>query len=465
MNILSDILFLYLLEATLCISIFYILYRHLFHRQIFFQWNRLYFISIAVISLIIPVIHIPVSLIARKIGFTSNELVIFNPHSNESLLWVKLTPEFESAINKEPVNKYFNFSNIFLVIYLSGIFRFGLSFIINLLSVGKLVKKGKKQQYGDFYIIESETSIEAFSFLRYIFVNKEYKKLSEQEKEQVLAHEIVHAQQLHTLDIIFLELIGIVFWFNPLIRHLKNDVREVHEYIADAVVVGMKDYRDYSRLILKLSVRRMNMVLSSCFSHFRTIDRVRMLASPESDRLRKTRFLIALPLLILILSIFGLIKDFIEPHRVIPETTNNLMFPVQSEFQIVQQFYLDKKLNEVYPQKNWDKTTEHYRISHPELTMVAGSYIPLFAVANGTVTGIKNIDNWGVEEIEISISHDNNLCSRYKGLYKAKIKTGEKILKGDTIGITGDGRLYPAINFQLLFKGKPINPMDCFNKN
>jgi len=80
-------------------------------------------------------------------------------------------------------------------------------------------------------LIKSNT---AFSFFNYIFLGDSLKK---EEREAVLKHEIVHVNQKHTLDLLFFEVLRILFWFNPLVYMYQNKIMLFHEFIADAQAV------------------------------------------------------------------------------------------------------------------------------------------------------------------------------------------------------------------------------------
>ena len=55
------------------------------------------------------------------------------------------------------------------------------------------------------------------SFLNYIYVNGD-QYLNGEIDEKLLAHEMAHVKQKHSWDIIFIELIHMIFWFNPILK-------------------------------------------------------------------------------------------------------------------------------------------------------------------------------------------------------------------------------------------------------
>jgi len=54
----------------------------------------------------------------------------------------------------------------------------------------------------------------------------------------VILHEQTHATQKHSLDILFIELLQIVFWFNPFLYFIKHSIKLNHEFLADRAVLN-----------------------------------------------------------------------------------------------------------------------------------------------------------------------------------------------------------------------------------
>lgn len=96
-----------------------------------------------------------------------------------------------------------------------------------------------------------EDEILPHTFLNYIFINKGDYYKGAVEKELFL-HEQVHAQQKHTLDILFIELLKTVFWFNPILYYYKTAIQLNHEYLADEAVLKQSvNVAEYQKLLLE----------------------------------------------------------------------------------------------------------------------------------------------------------------------------------------------------------------------
>ena len=455
----------YLLESTVCLSIFYVLYKYLLYRQSYFEWNRYYLILIVFISCLIPFVHMPVSIIAEELGIRNyEEILTISPIGGEAIIRTKSNSRFQFYNSR-----LYKFS-IYTIAFLFWIFVIGAArklfiFARTIIKTILLIKNNTKEKHNEYCIINSKSKIPAFSFFKYIIVNENHINLSTEEQEQVIKHEIVHIVQHHTIDILLFELLGVIYWFNPIMRDVKATVREVHEYIVDSVVIGTHDHKGYANLLLKLSVKRIGRLIVNNFSKNQLKNRLIMMKDKETDYLRKLKFLIVLPLLLLVMIVFGFAKDMVHDLSGLKyeKTNSDFVFPLESGYEIVQSYYIDQKVKKIYKDKNGNDIINYMKVSHPEITFKTESSIPVFAAANGIIEQIKSFDNWGVDEKKITIIHDNNFSSEYKGLYKVMIKIGDKVSKGDTIAITGDKRLYPTMSFKLLINRKPVNPNKIIN--
>ena len=86
--------------------------------------------------------------------------------------------------------------------------------------------------------------------------------------KDIIEHEYVHIKQYHTFDILLLELILILQWFNPFVWPYKGSLKEIHEYLADDGVIAQGyDPAGYQMLILEQSVGVKLFGYSNSFNH------------------------------------------------------------------------------------------------------------------------------------------------------------------------------------------------------
>lgn len=297
--------FIYLAESTICLLLFTLIYSLFLSKTTYFQWNRWYLIGSVFFALLIPLISLPIwiydnpheisntfhwNLISGAIGLTKESL----PLSDQSF---KKTPDLSLLI--------FTFGTI----YLTGVMYNLWAFIKNLRVIVDLIHQSKKIQEESYYSVYIQTTLPTFSFMRYIFLEPTVSQLNQEELSQVIHHEQIHVRQKHTMDLLLMEIVGIVFWFNPTINYLKKSLKLVHEFLVDADVVKHRDLKQYSHLLLKLALQQNNVSIANGISNNQILNRITMLTQPKSNQTQKLRFLIALPALVLMLISCSLIED------------------------------------------------------------------------------------------------------------------------------------------------------------
>lgn len=451
--------FIYLLEANIVLSVLFFLYKKLFYKETYFEWNRIYLISITLISIIIPLIEIPYELMS-KVDYSISKSIEESDFRNSQNVFVNV------LLQKQQTEEYLLltvFFNIVKSVYFLFIAYFSFTFARNIYKILKLKTSNESYKNGNYTIIKTKKNPETFSFFRNIFLSNNFYALSQQEQNQVLEHEKIHAKHSHSLDVLFVEIVRIVFWFNPVVWHLKQVIKEVHEYIVDARIAAKNLPSQYSRLILKLSINNYQNVLASNFANNKIKDRILMLANKESKKLLQRKFLIGLPVLLFVILIFGFTKSiYLESGNEYTFSYKQLISPVPKNTKILTPFFENKQITKTETRKG-ERVNVKYQVSHTEITYNSYTNMPITAVAEGKIESIKKENNWGVSEYEITILHKNNFKSVYKKLSEIRIRENEKINKGDTLAIMGDNRIFRTIDIKLLKNGKPINPLKYYN--
>jgi hypothetical protein len=197
-----------------------------------------------------------------------------------------------------------------IAVYLFGLFYKGYNFARNLRSIQKCIIQNPKVREDRFWLVDLNEKMPPFSFFNYIFITNSYQKLSSEELQRIKDHEKVHSRQLHSLDVLFIEFISIIFWFNPLLTYLKKSIQEIHEYIVDEKIVEKgKGKKDYAELLLKLASEVKGFNLSAGFSGSQIKRRIVMIGRQRSLPQYKLMFAILIPVTIIIMLSFSYIKN------------------------------------------------------------------------------------------------------------------------------------------------------------
>ena len=151
---------------------------------------------------------------------------------------------------------------------------FILRFIRSLSFIYKKLKTSNFEKQGKYRVFMSKANEESFSFFNYIFIEDEKNKTT---LEYILTHEKAHADQLHSVDLIIVEVLLCFFWFNPALWLLKKEIIQNHEFLADEAVLKQGFERnDYASTIFNFC-RAKETSLASSFSFINTKKRITMI--------------------------------------------------------------------------------------------------------------------------------------------------------------------------------------------
>lgn len=294
---------IYLFEVSICFALFYLVYIA-FKGDTFYYLKRFYLIFTVFISLIIPQLTIS----ALPAHF--EQLIAAEPTQNFSNITFHDTFEKvvfgqipENILTTE--NNYFHFLTLLGIIYLIGALYFVYRLLKNIFHIHHLYRHNEKENDGKFKIVLLPDEYPTFSFFNFIFLNK--KNLSEQDTNDVILHEIVHVKQKHSIDIMFLEICRIVFWFNPVIWFYKSSIVKVHECLADQYFVENKPNNiiDYQSLLLKQYLSKIHIELAHPFNYSLIKYRIKMMTKNKSKWWAKYKLVLALPIVIISLVAFS----------------------------------------------------------------------------------------------------------------------------------------------------------------
>lgn len=288
----------YLLEANVYLALFYAAYYLLMRRETYYQLNRAYLLSCSVVAFIIPLL---------QLGFLKPVPEPVQPNMATAFDTSMATYVAGQAVKPPPVAELG--INYYLLVYITVAALLAIGFGIRLFQLIKLAKHGKHVAAKNFKLIEIEDDDRAFSFFNYLFIGK---KLTA--SDTIIKHELVHIRQRHSLDIIYLELLKIICWFNPLVYLMQHSIKELHEFIADSqIAASQQDVDGYTDFLIGNAYGLSETALTNNFFNKNLLKtRIMMLHQKRSGGLAGLKYLVALPLLagMLCLSTLGFTKNY-----------------------------------------------------------------------------------------------------------------------------------------------------------
>jgi TonB family protein len=192
---------------------------------------------------------------------------------------------------------------ILLVLYIMGAV-FVLSLIIRQANaVIRSIKKSEIISLRQVKLIKTADYTSAFSFFSYVFVNP---SITDVETKEIMHHELVHIRQKHWLDLVLVELLSIIQWFNPLVWIYIRFIRQNHEYLADEVALQRtSDPAIYKAVLLNQIVGAPIVSLTNSFNYSPNKKRFNMMKNIISSPYRKMKILLILPVFAIVLFAFA----------------------------------------------------------------------------------------------------------------------------------------------------------------
>jgi hypothetical protein len=268
----------YIIQVVLFQVLFLAIYDFFLSKETFFSKNRWYLLSTPILSFLLPLVKIPSF---QKV--IPQEYIYYLPE-------IILSPE--RIIQEAPWYQSINYLGLLFGV---GVLIFTSLFVLKLTKIIGFTKVYKLHQKAGYTLVLIPKQTKAFSFFNYIFLGEE---IPDAQKEQIIAHELVHSKQKHSLDLLFFELLKIVMWFNPMIYSYQKRITLVHEYISDAIATKLTPKDNYIDQLLSnfFQVQSISFV-NQFYKQSLIKKRIIMLKKKQSKKMNQLKYLALLPVL------------------------------------------------------------------------------------------------------------------------------------------------------------------------
>ena len=242
----------------------------------FHHYNRFYLLGTMVLSLLLPLLKVEYFTIETD----SRILLLLNQFNQSSA---------------QEVGNSFNFWNFGALIL--GIVSFFLlaKLTLGLVKIHQLKKQFPKESIEGITFYNTNLHDAPFSFFRNLFWKKSILINSDLGK-QILKHEMVHIEQKHSFDKLFVQIIQSLFWFNPIFYFIKKEITLIHEYLADKKAVKNADTRAFAQMLLASNFSGNVLPATSPFLSSNLKKRLKMLTQ-KNTKYSYARRILALPIL------------------------------------------------------------------------------------------------------------------------------------------------------------------------
>jgi len=305
-------LLLFLIKSTLSLNLLYLTFSVLMRKETFFKLNRMVLLVMVLSSLLIPLLYLPqpIQPFAQTYTepiFRSNSIPAEPVQTSESPISIT-TSEIATATN--PLVGV-SIQTILFFIYLSGVIISFLMLIYSICSVLLLFRRARRMDHKGYRLMIVDNELAAFSFRHTILISQhDY----DTNAESIITHELSHIRLGHFYDLMLLEVVKVVFWFNPLVYRLSNDLKEIHEFQADDYTLNQGiDATKYQLLIIQKCVGHQKFALANSFNHCQIKNRITMMNKQKTSKAGLWKVATFLPLLALLLFWQGLAMLLNQP--------------------------------------------------------------------------------------------------------------------------------------------------------
>lgn len=231
-----DLIVNYLFESALILGLLTAFYRLVLHFEPTFKFNRFYLLISLLVATVTPLLTFSVYRTVTPEGdiYVGNLIETITVYAqNTKAVIVPVVAQ----------------SSAFKWLYIIGCAGLLVRLLAGFIRLGGLAGKVKLVSYNGYKVADLPGQFNPFSFFNVVFVNRS--RYSEKELEQIMIHELTHVRLKHSWDVLLLEILLIVQWFNPFAWFLRSMLKELHEFQADKQVLE-KGYsaKSYKELLL-----------------------------------------------------------------------------------------------------------------------------------------------------------------------------------------------------------------------
>ena len=312
---------LYSLKAAGCLAVFYLFYKLLLSRDTLHRMNRVLLCGVLLLSFLLPLCVITVEKELPGVS-TAGIDVIPESYFRRDMVFENRIPDDTRDLmiieEPEPAPEPFDWGFLLGIIYFAGMFATLGWTVCNIVRVVRMTRRGRRIPLGNGSVLVLSNRIRApFSWMKYVVMSEEDYACG---GGTILVHEQAHQRLGHSWDLLLVDLLGCLQWFNPAMWLLRVELRAVHEYEADEQVLRCGvDAKDYQMLLIKKAVGGRWYSIANSLNHSNLKNRITMMLRKRSSRWARAKALYVLPLACLALGTFA------QTSYVLPEdkTTKN----------------------------------------------------------------------------------------------------------------------------------------------
>ena len=288
-----ETIFAFLLKASSGIVLLYLVYWLFLRNETFYTANRWFLLTALATAVLMPLFPVQYSVIIAP----ENGNTVFKTIS-DTFKNIPVVTQSDLPANS------FNWQQGVLLVYLTGAAIFLLRLLTQTFILVHLMMKYRIKSLEGIRIVENEKYGLPFSFFNTVFINPKFH--TQGDLPEILAHEKVHIRERHWFDLLFIELLTVIFWFNPFIWFFERSIKQNHEYLADKGVLAQGHSTGRYQALLINQLMGMQIIgITNNLNFALNTNRLKMMTKKKTSRLVGIKFAWALPAIALLLFAFA----------------------------------------------------------------------------------------------------------------------------------------------------------------
>ena len=283
-------LVIYEAKVALLLAMFYICYRLLLSRETLHRLNRIVLTASVIVSFVLPFC---VLTFHRTVEVAAGAAVPVLPALPQAPAAAAAAATTAAEAPAAAVHGSWLPAALALV-YFAGVIFCLARIVVELFQIYRIIRSGEARPQEDgTTLIVLDRDIAPFSWMKWIVLSRE-----DCGNNHIVKHERAHIRLGHARDLLFIDILSSMQWFNPVMWMLKGDLSAVYEYEADdAVLREGADIREYQYSLIRKAVSASGYSITNSFNHSILKNRITMMSKPKSVTLRGLRALYVIPLI------------------------------------------------------------------------------------------------------------------------------------------------------------------------
>ena len=291
------IFLMYAFKTILISGLLYGYYWIFLRNKAFHRYNRIYLLSLVAICLLLPLLRISFP------GFTQAS------DANAAIRLLRVTNgSWEEAVtitaHQGYIDRILSAWNFIWMIYIVGALVLLVGFVRSLFYIRAISRRYDFEKIHDLKFYQTTEQGAPFSFFKRVFWSRGL-DLESNRGQRIFRHELFHVQQGHSFDIVLLEFITVLCWFNPFFYLIKKEIKAIHEFLADEWAASGINRHEYAELLVQQSIQSKYPTLIHPFFQNQLKRRITMITQWQKLRNNYGSRLMVLPILLVLFCVFA----------------------------------------------------------------------------------------------------------------------------------------------------------------